>query len=331
MTLRLVLISLVAGLGLGLPSWPTIEGWVAGAQKWMNARLAAADDRTGERHVVIHDLLAAEMQRAHAARLARRVAPPAAPRPAIVAVSHSTAPRRPSASAATTLAVSLPIALPKLDDYLNAAAAFPAAPEVSAARPDDLAVLAWGRIRAEGAGLVATLGEGLRAAADRDRDARAFVAMEGSGELYFDAAPSAVALAEPAPLPDSVVAAIEGPEPAPIVDAPAPLPDFAAMEESADLYFAAPIVEESSPAPEAMVAETPDPIAVEEALGLADLPTDVFAPMEPVLALAAPEPRPATPEVNRAVRLTSEALSAWVNVLTGPALVTASHGGPLAR
>ncbi|OJW06062.1 MAG: hypothetical protein BGO49_07380 [Planctomycetales bacterium 71-10] len=343
MTLRLVLISLVAGLGLGLPSWPTIEGWVAGAQKWMNARLAAADDREGERHVVIHDLLAAEMERAHAARQARRAAAasPLAPRPALIAVAHSTAPRRPAA-AATPAAPSLPIPLPKLDDFLAAAATAPVpapeAPTLAVARPDDLAVLAWGRIRPGASRLAAAMAAGLREAAGRDRDARAFVAMEGSDDLYFDAAVPA----EPAPLPAEAVAAVEGPEPlaieGPAPEAlavePAPLPDFDAMERSADLYFAAPIVDESAPAPEAMLAEAPEPAAIEEALGLAELPADVFAPVEagPVVAVVvAPEPTPASPEVNRAVRLTGEALSAWINVLTGPALVTASHGGAVAR
>lgn len=355
MTLRLVLISLVAGLGLGLPSWPTIEGWVAGAQQWMNARLAAADDREGERHVVIHDLLAAEMERAHAARQARRAsASTPAPRPAIVAVPHSTAPRRPAA-AASLAAPTPPIPLPKLDDFLAAAANVPApapaAPAPAVARPDDLALLAWGRIRPEAARLAASLAEGLREAAGRDRDARAFVAMEVSDDLYFEAVDEGP---EPAPLPAEAVAAVDGPEPlaieGPAPEAlaadPAPLPDFDAMERSADLYFAAPIVEESAPAPEAMLAETPEPAAVEEALGLAELPVDVFAPDEAesvvaapepapvapvVAAVTAPEPAPASPEVNRAVRLTGEALSAWINVLTGPALVTAAHGVAIAR
>ncbi len=336
MTLRLVLISLVAGLGLGLPSWPTIEGWVAGVQKWMNAQLAAADDREGERYVVIHDLLAAEMERAHAARLARRTAPHAAPpRPALIAVAHSAAPHR--LATAPAVAASFPIALPKLDDYLSAAAnaPAPAAPEISAVRADDLAMLAWGRIRPMSARLAASLAEGLRVAADRDRDARAFLAMEGSGDLYFDAAP--VAPTEPAPLRESVVAAAAGPEPAPVVAEAAPLPGFEMMEQSADLDFAAPITDDSAPAPEAMAIETPEPAAAELALGMSDLPADVFAPTESLTAAPIdPAPiaiaaEPAAPEVDRAVRLTREALSAWINVLTGPALVTAAHGVTIAR
>jgi hypothetical protein len=352
MTLRLVLISLVAGLGLGLPSWPTIEGWVAGAQKWMNVRLAAVDNRAGERHVVIHDLLAAEMQRAHAAREAHRaaVAPSIAPRPPIIAVEHSIAPRRNAAEKSTA---PLPFPLPKLDDYLAAAGVeprpvpAPPGPIVSAVRPDDLALLAWDRIRPEGVRLAATLAEGLREAAERDRDARAFLAMGESDALYFDAADAVVdvlaevdALPEPAEIPaDAVaVAAIDGPEPValegplPVAAALAPLPGFDEMERSTDLYFAGPIADEPAPAAEALFAETPEPAAAEATIGLAELPADVFAPDEPTVeALVMAEADPASPEVNRAVRLTREALSAWINVLTGPALVTASHGGHVAR
>lgn len=76
MTLRLVLVSLVAGLGISLPGWPVLEGWVASSQKWMNARLAEWDDRRSDEqdYVVIHDLLKVEMERARMARLTRRLA-----------------------------------------------------------------------------------------------------------------------------------------------------------------------------------------------------------------------------------------------------------------
>ncbi len=76
MTLRLVLVSLVVGLGISLPGWPTLEGWVASSQKWMNARLAEWDDRQSEaqNYVVIHDLLKVEMERVRMARLTKRMA-----------------------------------------------------------------------------------------------------------------------------------------------------------------------------------------------------------------------------------------------------------------
>ncbi len=45
MTLRLVLVSLVAALGLTIPGTSMIEGWVASSQNWMNARFADWDTR----------------------------------------------------------------------------------------------------------------------------------------------------------------------------------------------------------------------------------------------------------------------------------------------
>src|SRR5438045_1570780 len=45
MTLRLVLVSLVAALGLTIPGVPMIESWVASTQNWMNARFADWDTR----------------------------------------------------------------------------------------------------------------------------------------------------------------------------------------------------------------------------------------------------------------------------------------------
>ena len=45
MTLRLVLVSLVAAMGITIPSTPVIESWVASTQDWMNARFADWDTR----------------------------------------------------------------------------------------------------------------------------------------------------------------------------------------------------------------------------------------------------------------------------------------------
>ena len=46
MTLRLVLVSLVAALGLTLPGGQAIENWVASTQRWMNAKFADWDQAT---------------------------------------------------------------------------------------------------------------------------------------------------------------------------------------------------------------------------------------------------------------------------------------------
>ncbi|WP_165247826.1 hypothetical protein [Paludisphaera soli] len=387
MTLRLVLVSLVAGLGLGLPAWPKIEGWVDSTQKWMNARLAEIDVRRGEekQYVVIHDLLAAEMERARAARLARRtrtVEPPVAPHMATIALPHPTSPRhraemlagRPATAA---VALTLPFALPKLDDFLTAAGSSVAttepesAPEpvVVAARFDDLARLAWDRFGDAGTRLAEGIVQGLRDAEARESLDLAFAALESSDNLYFDGEFALQSDVAPAPEPELVAAAETAP--ARVVEtpaAPAPLPGFEVLEQSADLYFAAPLVDESAPAPEAFAA-APAPVAEAAPLpsvadaGVVALPDDVFAPIAPVIAglaeaahlptvadadfaalpddvfapadpmvasLAEPEPT-VPPEVNRAVRLTREALGAWVNVLTGPAVVTASHTASVTR
>src|SRR5271166_1121937 len=45
MTLRLVLVSLVAAMGLTIPGAPVIESWVASTQNWINARFADWDTR----------------------------------------------------------------------------------------------------------------------------------------------------------------------------------------------------------------------------------------------------------------------------------------------
>ena len=340
MTLRLALVSLVAGMGIGLPAWPAIEGWVGATQKWMNSRLADLDVRRGEEPlVVIHDLLTEEMERARASRFARRqgvVEPSVAPRVATIALPHPSFPRVLPAALETPApeiapapaVVPEPLALPRLDDYLAGVIVGPpapaAAPEFSPARPDEMARLAWDRFRETGSRLAQDFARGVREAEARESLDVAFAALEASDHLYFDdafelKADVAPAAAEPAPV---VVEAVEE---------PTPLPGFEAMEQAAELYFAGPIADEEAPAPEA-VAETgtasgPATAAVADAPALASLPDDVFAPEEvavPVQVAKADE-APAPAGVNRAVRLTREALGAWVNVLTGPALVTASH------
>src|SRR5271166_1454875 len=57
MTLRLVLVSLVAAMGLTIPSTPVIESWVASTQNWMNARFADWDTRNPQTadYVIVSD------------------------------------------------------------------------------------------------------------------------------------------------------------------------------------------------------------------------------------------------------------------------------------
>ncbi len=93
MTLRLVLVSLVAAMGLTIPSAPVLESWVASTQNWMNARFADWDTRNPQTadYVIVSDYYDVE-------RLAPRPAlsslPATAPEP-------SDRPGLPKASSAT--------------------------------------------------------------------------------------------------------------------------------------------------------------------------------------------------------------------------------------
>ena len=80
MTLRLVLVSLVAAMGLTIPSTPVIESWVASTQNWMNARFADWDTRNPQTadYAIVSDFY--DMERL-APRPARSSLPATAPEP----------------------------------------------------------------------------------------------------------------------------------------------------------------------------------------------------------------------------------------------------------
>ncbi|WP_165064184.1 hypothetical protein [Paludisphaera rhizosphaerae] len=361
MTLRLFLIGLVAGVGLGLPAWPTIEGWTGGVQNWMNHQLASLDSRAGreKKYVVIRDLLDEEMQRVHAARLARRSTPNArigAPRIQLVSMPHEISQEEitRAAIARSSVAITLPrlegamlaapVAAMSMPAPVPAVAAPPVAPPAviaparSAVRPDELATLAWNRLRPLGERLAADLAEGLRLAAEQDRNARAFIAMEASKDLYFDDAFVLDAVHDPEPPPAAVVAVVE-PQPEPAASPTdrefTPLPGFEGLDPSAVVEDVALAEDDLLPAPEAVTDSTMS--YAEAVAAMNDLPDNVFAPFdevpaEPVVVETAPAAEPvAGRDVNRAVKLTREALSAWFNVLTGPALVTVSRPTPTVR
>ena len=93
MTLRLVLVSLVAAMGLTVPSAPVIENWVASTQNWMNARFADWDTRNPQTadYVIVSDYYDVE-------RLAPRPALSSLP---ATAPDPSARPGPPNASSAT--------------------------------------------------------------------------------------------------------------------------------------------------------------------------------------------------------------------------------------
>jgi hypothetical protein len=343
MTLRLVLVSLVAGLGISAPGWPTLEGWVASSQKWVNTRLAEMDYRRSDeaKYVVIHDLLKVEMDRARAAREASRVAKkPAQTQLAGTAVpanartlrlEQTSSPAR-SVDAAVVAARRVEIPRPTFDpivvgdrlytgvayelNFRNDGINLPPSPVMLplptlAVQPADLARLAVDRYGSSSLAMLRSLGRNLRDAAERELAARQELAALEANALAFEAMGSAdnVYFAEAPAL------AVE-PVPAPIV---AEASAFESMEASDNLYFA------DAPAPEAAEAAP-----VETAVALDVLPDDPFAPVDAV-ATAETDATVARPEVNRAVRLTREALYAWVNVLSGPALVTVAPSSSSTR
>lgn len=362
MTLRLFLIGLVAGVGLGLPAWPTIEGWTGGVQNWMNRQLASLDSNSGgeKKYVVIRDLLDEEMQRIHAARQARQSTPDApigAPRVQLVSLPHEISQEEITRAAIARSSVA--ISLPQLEGAMLAtpaaamltpapipaaagpAAIAPAAPAVTApalavVRPDELATLAWDRLRPFGERFAAELAEGLRLAAEQDRNNRAFIAMEASEDLYFDDDFVLDAVHDLEPPPAAVVAVVEPlPEPAasPTDREFTSLPGFEGLDPSDVVGDVALAEDDLLPAPEAFTDSTMS--YAEAVASMNDLPDDVFAPIEEgpaeIVVETAPEEPAAGRDVNRAVKLTREALSAWFNVLTGPALVTVSRPTPTVR
>lgn len=349
MTLRLFLIGLVAGMGLGLPAKPTIEGWAGGVQTWVNHQTAALHSRAGSepKYLAIRDMLAEEMQRAQAAHPAR-LSPPAAPNaePRIRLASLPLTISSDEIAIAALARVGTTIITPQ--DLIIAPDVAPtvavpcrrpafAVPVGTAARPDELALLAWNGLRPIGARLATGLADGLRSAADRDRDARAFTAMGTATDLYFDGAFALEARVEPVPPPAAVLAAAETlPEPAAPSDSRefAPLPGFEGLDPIVAVEDAVPDADDGPPAPEAFAESTMS--YAEAVAAMDDLPDNVFAPIddapsEPVAVQEPPTSPVAAHDVNRAVRLTREAFSAWVGVLTGPAVVTVSGPTPAVR
>lgn len=345
MSLRLVLVCLVAGLGIGIPSRPEIEGWVASSRRWTQPRpvvlsINQADD--GDREIT------REFRRlgTDGPRMSRpwRIAPalleatqpiwttePEAP---VFAAAHPAPLSLPQTPAASPEATEITEITPpsfdpiEVDDrmYVGLAhdlnyfgeglgmlreVAVPSAPRSSTIRPDELAELAITQLGADAVRLAVRLGRDLNAVAARELARESFLAMEESSDLYFDT------LSEEPKAVEVDVVAVE-PKPA---EETAPSP-FDAMERGQSLYFA----ESFATTP----ADIPAP-AVAIATELPALPADPFAPADAVedhptaLAEASTGPEPARPgDVKRAVRLTGQALTAWLNVFTKAPLVAAS-------
>jgi len=345
MNLRLVLVCLVAGLGIGIPSRPDIEGWIATPRHRMQARIAELGDiRTDDadramiwefRRFGIDGPRMARSWRIAPALLGTtpsdRTTEPEAP--AVAVADDHPAPLSPPQTPATS-SESTPSFEPiEVDDRMYVGIAYdlnyfgeglgmlpkvaaPSTPPSSPVRPDELIEMAIARHGADAVRLVGRLGGDLNAIAARELVRESFLAMEESPDLYFD---------ELIEEPTTVEVAATEPEPA-AEAAPSP---FDAMERSGSLYFAETLATAPAEAP-ALAAELPalpaDPFAPAE---INDEPAAVVAAAEavhpPVESSTNPEPQPARRgDVTRAMSLTGQALAAWVNVFTKAPLVASS-------
>lgn len=408
MTLRLVLVSLVAALGLTIPSTPMIESWVASTQNWMNARFADWDTRNppSADYVIVSDyydpgLAAYPARPAAGATEPRKSTVGATPSPTSTAAirrgldergavrtvsfvrkSHSFAPLE-----TTLLKKSIVDELNRLGEGLGVTLARPAsrrgfepilvlanlprtvvdelnarndgiginppAPVVRpASRPryEPLVVDEVVQVgvayelnrRAEGLGITPPV-----VAARPKSPAPTFATLESSPNLYFAGELTPVASTpNTANQQIAVVVATVKPEPAPKpatpVVAPAPKGDswdrddlslevtgelgtardgFGTWRKSTmSINVAANRSLESLPTTGTLFGG----IAYELTRRTESMPrpaVTVTPAITPKVASSVSE----TPNLNRAMRLTRDALSAWVNVLTGPAIVTVSH------
>ena len=310
MAIRTVLVGFVAALSLTLPSGKQIESWKQQAQAWMNARLAEWDGGmpAGEDAFVY---------------VAEPIAPPR--------VAAAPAPKAEVATVAAK-AETLETPAPKASDESAIAALVDAAS--APAIPTEPMPLEEQEIRVASEAIPAPLPLPIPAAEDAafqaalDDTLALFVA-----DLNRPVAPVAIAVV--AETAEEVVGILEEPE----VDLAfaysrsteglcllndvSPRPSTTVAPE-AEAVAALPL-----PVPE--TADEFDPVAVfgldpesEGAVSpaLATVAEVAPAPASPVSVSA---PAPAVDPLARAVRLTGEAVYAWASLLTGPAVVTASH------
>lgn len=313
MTLRLVLVSLVAGLGIGIPSPADFEGWVASSRSWASVCLA----ELGVDRIDAVAFLAADGSRQAEASFPTD---PASLNP-------------PPSTAAMTAAAASPQETPtpsfepiEVDERMYVGLAYdlnhfgeglgmlpkvaaPVASSPSTIRPDELVELAISRHGKAVNRLIGQLGRKLNAIAAREIADKNFVAMEVAPDLYFAPSEEIQSIEVAAPAPEPAAAEVA----------------FAVMERSEALYFAE-IEPAELPAPALAPAPTPAPVLA-DATELPALPGNPFAPDEAEVEALSQE-LVSTPvrrgAVNRAVRLTGQAMAAWASVFSEPTLASVS-------
>jgi hypothetical protein len=374
MTLRLVLLSVVAALGLTIPGGPLIEHWISSTQTWMNARFADWDTRNPQEgdYVIISD--------GHEVQFGSGRPTPASRTSQLTVATdftlHADKLIRPAAPAERLFArpsVTLPIS------FRGTFKTFEPLSTDGSNRPD----FAMDLNRAsEGIGVVPPVvvrprparpvfeplsvdeildtgvayelnrkNEGLGIKPDKPRLVRSspprletsplpsFALLEASENLYFSGRLEPISPAGP-------VTAVAQERPAPRTEKRADpesmdeidLPDDGLTIEHDGFAVAwipfGSVTPSPAPAPEHQAAGHFEPLEVEDNVEsrFADelnRRSEGFDVPAPSIASARRSdvgfnPPPAN-ELNRAMKLTRDAVYAWVNVFTGPALVTASQ------
>lgn len=311
MTLRLVLVSLVAGLGIGIPSPADLEGWVASSRSWASACLA----ELGVDRIDAVALLAADDSRQ--AEVSSPTGPASLnPPPSIAAMTaaadspqETPTPSFEPIEVDERMYVGLAYDLNHFGEGLGMLpkVAAPVASSPSTIRPDQLVELAITRHGKAVNRLIGQVGRKLNAIAAREIADKNFVAMEVAPDLYFAPSEEIQSIEVAAPAPEPAAAEVA----------------FAAMERSEALYFA-----EIEPAelPASASAPAPAPVLA-DATELPALPGNPFASDEAEVEALSQE-LVSTPvrrgTVNRAVRLTGQAMAAWANVFSEPTLASVS-------
>jgi hypothetical protein len=370
MTLRLVLVSLVAALGLRIPGGPMIESWVASTQNWMNARFADWDTRNSQTadYVIISDYYDAEhrtprREMSHVATPTRTGQRDSAPVNATTAMSTKPAPVQ-DPQTANVRPVSFVRKLSSFEpleigDKTNLGIAYELKrwTEGMSVMPPWVILSVASRPLFEPIAVAENLYGGIALELNRKNEGigikppaapsprpvpaslASFGPMEASPSLYFagELVLPAKNAAAKAPTPK--------PTPTPVAICPAPPVRTTKPRESLedlDIEVAGELVPQDdgfgvfTPAPKTLVTATKprfEPLEVSDnfyvgvAFELNRRNEGLHIPAESLVRTAKAEasaPLP-TRKLSQAVKLTRDAVYAWLNVFTGPALVTVSQ------
>jgi hypothetical protein len=312
MAIRTVLVGLVAALSLTLPSGKQIESWKQQAQAWMNARLAEWDARmpAGENAFVY---------------VAEPISPPRIAPQRASKVEVATVEAKPEERESTAPRTSEESAIAALADAASALAI-----------PTEPMPLEEQEIRVASEVIPAPLALPLPLPIPAAEDAAFHAALDDTlavfiADLNRPVAPSAIVAEAAAPAPEEVVGTLEEPEVDLAFEFSRSTEGLCLLNEVSPRPSASvpPEAVAALPVPESASADEFDPIAVfgldQESEGEVSSSLATVAEVASASPVSVSAPAPAVDPLARAVRLTGEAVYAWASLLTGPAVVTASH------